>query len=212
MINELLTATLETLYMTFISGLIAVIVGLPLGIALYILSKSDKKISKITYGILDAIVNIIRSIPFIILIILLIPLAKLLIGTIIGPNYAIVSLSIAAIPFMARLSENSFNNLTSGLWDTSISMGLTNSQFITKILIPETAAETISNITLMLINLITYTAIAGTVGAGGLGSMAINYGYQRFRADVLLADVIILIILTQIIQIAGTKISNSLRK
>ncbi|MDO7977086.1 ABC transporter permease [Oceanotoga sp. DSM 15011] len=212
MINELLTATLETLYMTFISGLIAVIVGLPLGIALYILSKSDKKISKITYGILDAIVNIIRSIPFIILIILLIPLAKLLIGTIIGPNYAIVSLSIAAIPFMARLSENSFNNLTSGLWDTSISMGLTNSQFITKILIPETAAETISNITLMLINLITYTAIAGTVGAGGLGSMAINYGYQRFRADVLFADVIILIILTQIIQIAGTKISNSLRK
>lgn len=212
MINELLTATLETLYMTFISGLIAVILGLPLGIALYILSKSDKKISKITYGILDAIVNIIRSIPFIILIILLIPLAKLLIGTIIGPNYAIVSLSIAAIPFMARLSENSFNNLTSGLWDTSISMGLTNSQFITKILIPETAAETISNITLMLINLITYTAIAGTVGAGGLGSMAINYGYQRFRADVLFADVIILIILTQIIQIAGTKISNSLRK
>ncbi|PWJ92203.1 D-methionine transport system permease protein [Oceanotoga teriensis] len=212
MINELLIATLETLYMTFISGLIAVIVGLPLGIALYILSKSDKKISKITYGILDAIVNIIRSIPFIILIILLIPLAKLLIGTIIGPNYAIVSLSIAAIPFMARLSENSFNNLTSGLWDTSISMGLTNSQFITKILIPETAAETISNITLMLINLITYTAIAGTVGAGGLGSMAINYGYQRFRADVLFADVIILIILTQIIQIAGTKISNSLRK
>ncbi|PNR93379.1 methionine ABC transporter permease [Petrotoga sp. 9PWA.NaAc.5.4] len=212
MLQDLITATLETLYMTFVSGIIAVLLGIPLGVALYMLSKSNKNSSKMLYSVLDWIVNIFRSIPFIILIILIIPLTRLLTGTIIGSTAAIVPLSIAAIPFMARLAENSFNNLSDGLWDTSVSMGMTNSQFIFKVLLPETSPEMISNITLLIINLITYTAIAGAVGAGGLGAMAINYGYQRFRMDVLIYDVIILILLTQVIQFAGTKISNSLRK
>ena len=146
------------------------------------------------------------------MIILIIPLTRLLTGTIIGSTAAIVPLSIAAIPFMARLAENSFNNLSQGLWDTAVSMGMTNWQFISKVLLPETAPEMVANITLLIINLITYTAIAGAVGAGGLGAMAINYGYQRFRMDVLIYDVIILVLLTQVIQFAGTKISNSLRK
>jgi D-methionine transport system permease protein len=133
-------------------------------------------------------------------------------GTIIGSTAAIVPLSIAAIPFMARLAETSFNNLSQGLLDTSVSMGMTNRQFILKVLLPETAPEMVSNITLLIINLITYTAIAGAVGAGGLGAMAINYGYQRFRMDVLLYDVAILIFLTQIIQFVGSRLSNSLRK
>ncbi len=212
MIQDLFVATLETLYMTFVSGFIAILLGIPLGIALYMLSKSDKKAAKTWYSILDWIVNIFRSIPFIILIILIIPLTRLLTGTIIGSTAAIVPLSIAAIPFMARLAETSFNNLSQGLLDTSVSMGMTNRQFILKVLLPETAPEMVSNITLLIINLITYTAIAGAVGAGGLGAMAINYGYQRFRMDVLLYDVAILIFLTQIIQFVGSRLSNSLRK
>ncbi len=212
MIQDLFIATLETLYMTFVSGFIAILLGIPLGIALYMLSKSDKKAAKSWYSVLDWIVNIFRSIPFIILIILIIPLTRLLTGTIIGSTAAIVPLSIAAIPFMARLAETSFNNLSQGLLDTSVSMGMTNRQFILKVLLPETAPEMVSNITLLIINLITYTAIAGAVGAGGLGAMAINYGYQRFRMDVLLYDVAILIFLTQIIQFVGSRLSNSLRK
>jgi D-methionine transport system permease protein len=212
MIQDLFIATLETLYMTFVSGFIAILLGIPLGIALYMLSKSDKKAAKTWYSVLDWIVNIFRSIPFIILIILIIPLTRLLTGTIIGSTAAIVPLSIAAIPFMARLAETSFNNLSQGLLDTSVSMGMTNRQFILKVLLPETAPEMVSNITLLIINLITYTAIAGAVGAGGLGAMAINYGYQRFRMDVLLYDVAILIFLTQIIQFVGSRLSNSLRK
>jgi D-methionine transport system permease protein len=212
MIQDLFIATLETLYMTFVSGFIAILLGIPLGIALYMLSKSDKKAAKSWYTVLDWIVNIFRSIPFIILIILIIPLTRLLTGTIIGSTAAIVPLSIAAIPFMARLAETSFNNLSQGLLDTSVSMGMTNKQFILKVLLPETAPEMVSNITLLIINLITYTAIAGAVGAGGLGAMAINYGYQRFRMDVLLYDVAILIFLTQIIQFVGSRLSNSLRK
>ncbi|MDN5345854.1 methionine ABC transporter permease [Petrotoga miotherma DSM 10691] len=212
MIQDLFIATLETLYMTFVSGFIAILLGIPLGITLYMLSKSDKKAAKTWYSVLDWIVNIFRSIPFIILIILIIPLTRLLTGTIIGSTAAIVPLSIAAIPFMARLAETSFNNLSQGLLDTSVSMGMTNRQFIFKVLLPETAPEMVSNITLLIINLITYTAIAGAVGAGGLGAMAINYGYQRFRMDVLLYDVAILIFLTQIIQFVGSRLSNSLRK
>lgn len=212
MIQDLFIATLETLYMTFVSGFIAVLLGIPLGIALYMLSKSDKKAAKTWYSVLDWIVNIFRSIPFIILIILIIPLTRLLTGTIIGSTAAIVPLSIAAIPFMARLAETSFNNLSQGLLDTSVSMGMTNRQFIFKVLLPETAPEMVSNITLLVINLITYTAIAGAVGAGGLGAMAINYGYQRFRMDVLLYDVAILIFLTQITQFVGSRLSSSLRK
>jgi D-methionine transport system permease protein len=212
MIQDLFIATLETLYMTFVSGFIAILLGIPLGIALYMLSKSDKNAAKTWYSVLDWIVNIFRSIPFIILIILIIPLTRLLTGTIIGSTAAIVPLSIAAIPFMARLAETSFNNLSQGLLDTSVSMGMTNRQFILKVLLPETAPEMVSNITLLIINLITYTAIAGAVGAGGLGAMAINYGYQRFRMDVLLYDVAILIFLTQIIQFVGSRLSSSLRK
>ncbi|ABX31848.1 binding-protein-dependent transport systems inner membrane component [Petrotoga mobilis SJ95] len=212
MIQDLFIATFETLYMTFVSGFIAILLGIPLGIALYMLSKSDKNATKTWYSVLDWIVNIFRSIPFIILIILIIPLTRLLTGTIIGSTAAIVPLSIAAIPFMARLAETSFNNLSQGLLDTSVSMGMTNRQFILKVLLPETAPEMVSNITLLIINLITYTAIAGAVGAGGLGAMAINYGYQRFRMDVLLYDVAILIFLTQIIQFVGSRLSNSLRK
>jgi D-methionine transport system permease protein len=212
MIEELLKATIETLYMTFFSALIAFMAGLPLGILLYLLSKKKDHASKIIYTFFDFIINIFRSIPFIILIILLIPLTKLIAGTIIGANSAIVSLSIAAIPFMARLCENSFNSLSPEMLDTASSMGMTTSQLITKVLIPESLPEIISNTAVLIINLITYTAIAGAVGAGGLGAMAINYGYQRFRADILLYTVSILVIITQLVQFAGTLLAKRMRR
>jgi len=212
MIYDLLKATLETLYMTVFSGILSVGFGIPLGILLYLSSKSEKKQLKIIYSVTDFIVNTFRSIPFIILIILLIPLTKFLLGTIIGSNAAVVSLTIAAVPFMARLSENSFNKISDNLIDVSESMGMTTFQFVFKILLPETLPEMVSDITVLFINLITFTAIAGAVGAGGLGQMAINYGYYKFQIDVLLYDVIILICITQIIQFSGKKISDLLKK
>jgi D-methionine transport system permease protein len=212
MIDEFIRATLETIYMTFVSGAISIFFGIPLGILLFFLSRSKKSLNRKIYYFVDFFVNVFRSIPFIILIILLIPLTKIIIGTIIGPNSAIVALSIAAIPFMGRLAENSFNNLSQGLIDTATVLGMNKRQFVFKILIPESLADITSGITLLLINLITFTAIAGAVGAGGLGAMAINYGYQRFRWDILWLDVIILIFITQLIQYYGNKLSKSLRK
>ncbi|NUU99356.1 methionine ABC transporter permease [Marinitoga sp. 1154] len=209
-INELIKATLETLYMTFFSGFLSIIFGIPLGIILYLTSISQLKISKVVYRIFDVIINIFRSIPFIILIVLVIPLTKLIAGTIIGPKSAVVSLTIAAIPFMARLSESTFNSLPKEMIDTAYTLGMNNFEFIVKILIPETLPKIVANITLLLINLVTYTAIAGAVGAGGLGAMAINYGYQRFRFDILMYDLIILILITQIIQFVGMNIEKTI--
>ncbi len=210
MIEQLFTATGETLYMVILSGVLALVFGLPLGVLLYITSRDERK--KKIYFLLDALVNIFRSIPFIILVLLLIPLTKVLLGTIIGSNAAIFNLTIAAIPFMARLAENSFNTLPSGIIDSARSLGATNWQFISKVLIPETLPDQISNFSVMLINLVTYTAIAGAVGAGGLGQLAINYGYYRFQWDVVFYCVIILVIISQLIQFSGKKISAALRK
>jgi len=210
MIAELYKATLETLYMIFFSGFLATVFGIPLGVGLYMSSRS-KKYSKL-YFVLDAFVNIFRSIPFIILVLLLIPLTKRIIGTIIGTNAAVFNLTIAAIPFMARLAENSFNNLPSGIVDSARSMGMTNWQFVNKVLLPETLAEQIANITVLLINLVAYTAIAGAVGAGGLGQLAINYGYYRFQWDAVLYSVIILVLISQGIQFFGNKLSNLFRR
>lgn len=210
MLEELYGATIETLYMIFFSGFLATILGIPLGVGLY-MSSHSKKYNKL-YFILDAFVNIFRSIPFIILILLLIPLTKRVIGTIIGTNAAVFNLTIAAVPFMARLAENSFNNLPGGIVDSSKSMGMSNWQFVSKVLLPETLAEQIANITILLINLVAYTAIAGAVGAGGLGQLAINYGYYRFQWDIVLYSVIILVLISQGIQFFGNKLSNLFRR
>ncbi|MDD4479801.1 MAG: ABC transporter permease subunit, partial [Mesotoga sp.] len=155
---------------------------------------------------------IFRSIPFIILVLLLIPVTKNVMGTIIGPNAAIFNLTIAAIPFMARLSENSFNAVPSGIIDSSNSMGLNKWQMVTKVLIPETLPDQIGNITVLLINLVTYTAIAGAVGAGGLGQLAINYGYYRFQWDVVLYAVIVLVAISQLLQFTGGRLAKGMRK
>jgi len=210
MAGEILKATLETLYMILVSGFLATLFGIPLGVALFLLSRSKKW--RRLYIVFDLLVNVFRSIPFIILVLLLIPVTKNVMGTIIGPNAAIFNLTIAAIPFMARLSENSFNGVPRGIIDSSDSMGLNRWQFIFRVLIPETLPEQIGNITVLLINLVTYTAIAGAVGAGGLGQLAINYGYYRFQWDVVLYAVIVLVSISQVLQFTGGRISRLLRR
>jgi len=209
MFEQLLKATMETLYMLFFSGALATLFGMPLGITLYMTSRNMKY--RKLYSVLDIVVNILRSIPFIILVLLLIPLTKEVTGTIIGPTAAVFNLTFAAIPFMARLVENSLKAIPQGIIDSSLCLGVNNREFIFKILIPETLPEQVNNVTVMLINLVTFTAIAGAVGAGGLGQLAINYGYYRFQWDMVLYSVLILIGMSQLIQWSGTKISALLK-
>lgn len=206
MLYNLLIATSETLYMVCVSTLIALILGLPLGTLLYS-SRFIKPMPFLNTAI-SALINVFRSIPFIILLVAIIPFTRLLVGTSIGMNAAIVPLSLGAIPFFARLVNTMYQDLTPGLIETGYSMGANSLQIITRILLPEALPAIINAITLTAITLVNYSAMAGTVGAGGLGTLAINYGYQRFDATVMLATVLVLIIIVQLIQTFGDRIAR----
>ncbi|MBA2649077.1 MAG: ABC transporter permease [Legionella sp.] len=201
MVYNLFIATGETLYMVLTSTLFAVLLGLPLGILLH--KTHYIRPSPTVYKALSALINITRSIPFIILLVAIIPLTRFIVGTSIGLNAAIVPLSLGATPFFARLVANTLNTLPSGLIETGYSMGATTKQIIFYILLPEARSALIHAVTLTAITLVNYSAMAGVVGAGGLGTLAINYGYQRFDAGVMLATVVILIIMVQVIQSCG---------
>lgn len=206
MLNNLLIATGETLYMVFLSTLIAVLLGLPLGILLYS-SSYIKPMPKLNKAI-SYIINTIRSIPFIILLVAIIPFTRLLVGTSIGLHAAIVPLSIGAIPFFARLVHNLLEDLPKSLIETGYAMGANSRQIITRILLPEARPALIQSVTMTAITLVNYSAMAGAVGAGGLGTLAINYGYQRFDAAVMLATVVVLIIIVQLMQITGDHLAK----
>ncbi|CEG57376.1 methionine ABC transporter permease [Legionella fallonii] len=206
MVYNLLTATGETLYMVVISTLFAILFGLPLGILLYS-SKHIKPNPKLHKAI-SALINIFRSIPFIILLVAIIPLTRLLVGTSIGMNAAIVPLSIGATPFFARLVDNVFQSLSDGLIETGYAMGASTRQIILHILLPEAKPGLIHAITVTAITLVNYSAMAGTVGAGGLGTLAINYGYQRFDAMIMILTVIVLIAMVQLIQMLGDHLAK----
>jgi D-methionine transport system permease protein len=206
MAYDLLIATGETLYMVITSTLFSVILGLPLGTLLYS-SKHIKPMPKVN-KVLSAFINISRSIPFIILLVAIIPLTRLIVGTSIGMNAAIVPLTLGAAPFFARLVNNAYQSLPEGLIETGYAMGANTKQIIWHILLPEAKSALIHAITVTLITLINYSAMAGTVGAGGLGTLAINYGYQRFNVGVMLATVIILIILVQLTQMLGDYLAH----
>jgi D-methionine transport system permease protein len=203
-------ATLETIHMTFFSAVIAVILGFPLGAILYCTSPVGLFPRRALYNVLSRIVNVLRSLPFIILMILLIPLSRLIVGTSIGPTAVIVPLSIAAAPFVARIAESALQEVDSGVLLAARAMGSTNFQIIRKVLIPETLPSLVSGLALTIINLIGYSAMAGAIGGGGLGTLAINYGYYRFRTDVTIAAVIVILILVELVQLAGTAISRAL--
>lgn len=208
LINQLLVATGETLYMVSISSLLAVLLGLPLGLLLFVIKPKGLSPCNGLYRILSFINNILRSIPFIILLALLIPITRFIVGSSIGSSATIVPLTIGAIPFFARLSQNIFEELPTGLIDAGLSLGATPRQIVQYMLLPEALAALANAITLTVITLISYSAMAGAVGGGGLGALAIDYGYQRFEFSVLILTVIILIIMVQGLQWLGDKIAH----
>lgn len=207
------TATWQTLIMVFFSTVFSLLLGLPLGILLCISSPEDQggiKPMKVLNEVLGRIVNVLRSFPFLILMIVLFPLSRLLLGKSIGTAATIVPLSIAAAPFVARVIESALKEVDHGVIQAARAMGSTNAQIVFKVLIPEALPSLVSGVTLTIINLIGYSAMAGTIGGGGLGDLAIRYGFQRWRTDVLLAAVIVILIMVEIIQVIGNKISASL--
>ncbi len=199
----LLKATAQTLYMTFVSTFLASLFGLVLAVVLLLTKNGWLMPNRVIFTTLDAVVNCLRSFPFIILIIVLFPFTRWLIGTSIGTTAAIVPLVIGAAPFVARLIENAMNEVSGDIVEAAQSFGASKSQIIFKVILPEALPSIINAITLTLIVIVGFTAMAGTVGGGGLGDVAMRYGYQRFRPDILLYTVIILIVLVQLIQMCG---------
>lgn len=207
------TASLETLCMVFFSTVCSLILGFPLGILLCVTDPVSGIIPKpVTNQILSRIVNVLRSFPFIILMILLFPLSRFIVGTSIGTRATIVPLSIAAAPFVARIIETSLKEVDHGVIQAAKAMGSTNMQIILKVLVPESLPSLVSGITLTIINLIGYSAMAGAIGGGGLGDLAIRYGYQRFRTDIMICAVVVILVLVELIQFAGTIIANNMMK
>lgn len=211
-IKLMLQGIQETVFMVTVSTVIAAIIGIPLGITLVTTSKGHILENRVINSILGTIVNIIRSIPFIILMVAIIPLTRIIAGTSIGTTAACVPLTIVAIPFLSRLVETSIREVDFGLVEAAESMGATPFQIIRKVLIPEALPTIINNITVLIVNLIGASAMAGAIGGGGLGDIAIRYGYQRFRADVMLATIIILIVVVNLIQACGDFASRKKNK
>lgn len=202
----------ETLYMVFFSTLFSIILGAPIGVILVITEKGHIWEKPSLNKILSTIVNIMRSLPFIILIITLFPLSRLIVGTAIGSTAAIVPLSIAAAPFAARVIESSLKEISWGLIEASLSLGASVKQIIFKVLIREAMPSLVLGITIVTINIIGYSAMAGAIGGGGLGDLAIRYGYLRFKTDILIITIIILIILVELIQNTGRIISSRINR
>lgn len=208
----LFPSLLQTLYMVSVSTIVSLILGVPIGVLLVITERGGIWEKPLVNSIIGTIVNVTRSFPFLILMIVLFPLARVIVGKSIGPTAAIVPLSIAAAPFVARVIESSLREVDKGIVEAVSSMGATNFEIIFKVLIPEAMPSLVSNITLTIINLIGYSAMAGIIGGGGLGDLAIRYGYYRFDGQVMVASVILIIILVQMIQLIGNNIALAINK
>ena len=210
--DKIMEATIETLYMTAISVVATFFLGIILGLILFLTSKGNIWENKIVNGIISAVVNIFRSIPFIILIVLLIPFTKVLVGTMIGANAALPALIIGSAPFYARMVEIGLREIDKGVIEAAKSMGAKTSTIIWKVLIPESTPALVSGITVTSIALVGYTAMAGVIGAGGLGNLAYLEGFQRSQHDVTFVATIIILIIVFIIQIIGDFITAKLDK
>ena len=206
MFYDVMIATGETIYMVIISTLFAILLGLPLGTLLYT-SRSIKP-NQTLNRFIAGLINISRSIPFIILLVALIPFTRFVVGTSIGIHAAMVPLTLGATPFFARLVDNVYQSLPTGLIETAHSMGANTWQTIRHILLPEALPSLVHTITVTAITLVNYSAMAGTVGGGGLGDLAIRYGYQRFNVGIMLATVLILIVIVQLLQMAGDRLAR----
>lgn len=204
----LLEGTRDTLYMTLVSTLFGYVLGLPLGIVLAVTDKGGIRENKVVYKILDLISNILRSIPFLILLILVIPLTKLIVGKSYGSSATIVPLVIAAAPFIGRMVESSIKEVDRGVIEAAQSMGAGTWQIIRKVLIPEAKTSLLVGVTIAIGTILGYSAMAGVVGGGGLGDIAIRYGYYRYETGVMLVTIVILVALVQILQGIGMMISR----
>lgn len=212
MLVLLVNALWETTYMVAISTIISIVLGVPLGVVLVTTDKGHILENRTLNSILGSIVNAARSTPFIILMVAIIPVTRLIVGTSIGTDAAIVPLSIAAIPFVGRIVESALKEVDFGLVEAAQAMGASPREIILKVLIPEAMPSIVLGLTLTIISLIGYSAMAGAIGGGGLGDLAIRYGYQRFRADIMLATVVILIAQVQIVQSSGDYLARRLNK
>jgi D-methionine transport system permease protein len=204
--SEIWQATLDTLVMLGASLFFTILLGLPLGIVLFLTSPRQMFEKPRLYAVLSFVVNVVRSLPFIILIILLIPATVVLVGTSLGVAGAIPPLVIGTVPFFARLVETALREVDRGIIEATQAMGATTRQIITRALVPEAMPGIIAAITVTTITLVSYTAMAGVVGAGGLGDLAIRYGYQRFQDNVMYVTVIILILMVQLLQMLGDRL------
>lgn len=206
--NMILTSTLETMYMVFFSTLFSLIIGFPVGILLVITKEGNIMERPKLNSFLEFTINTLRSFPFIILMICLFPLSRIIVGTTIGSTAAIVPLSISAAPFVARMIEGALNEIDKGLIEAASSMGASNKTIIFDVMIPETLPHIIHGITVTVISLIGFSAMAGSIGAGGLGDLAIRFGYQRFKTDIMLYSVVVIIVLVQILQSFGNYLAK----
>ena len=213
LLNEFPFALWETLYSTLLATFFAIVIGLPLGVLL--VAGEPKGIRPLPRGLmsfLNVLINLLRSVPFIILMVMIIPLTRLIIGTSVGTVASIVPLTVAAFPFIARLVESSLREVNPNIIETAQSMGATPMQIILHVLLPESVPSLITNFTLAITTIMGYTAMSGAVGGGGLGKLAMAYGYQRYRYAVLYLAVIVLVIITQIIQSLGTWLARKCDK
>ncbi|MBN8414286.1 ABC transporter permease [Halomonas denitrificans] len=203
MFNLILEATLDTLYMVAVSGILSALVGIPLGVLLYVTRPGQILAQPVLQSVLGIVTNIGRSIPFIILMVAIIPFTRMLVGSSIGTNAAAVPLTIAAIPFIARLVEGALNEISPGLVEAAQSMGATPWQIISKVLLPEARGGIFTALTVTAVTLVSYSAMAGAVGGGGLGDLGIRYGYNRFNPTIMLITVAILVVMVQVFQSLG---------
>lgn len=209
-IMMLLEGIKDTLYMTLTSTLIGYVIGLPMGILLTVTDKDGIHPNAAVYKVLDVIANLIRSVPFLILLIVLIPFTRFLIGRSYGPTATIVPLVIAAAPYIARMAESSLKEVDAGVIEAARSMGASNFTIVTKVMLVEARTSLIVGATISLGTILGYSAMAGTVGGGGLGDIAIRYGYTRWQTDIMIVTVILLVILFQIFQTIGMKLASNL--
>lgn len=206
--NEFLLATWETVYVTILATAFAIILGLPLGVLLVVGEKNGiLPLPKALMSVLNVIINLLRSVPFLILMIMVFPLTRAIVGTTVGTMASVVPLVISSFPFVARLVESSLREVNPNIIEAAQSMGASPLQIIVKVMIPESIPSLISNITIAITTILSYSAMSGIIGGGGLGKIAINYGYYRYKYLIMLAAVILLIALVQIFQSVGTKLA-----
>ena len=210
--SEISQATQDTLFMLGFAVLFSTVIGIPVGLILFLSSRGRLLHNPVLYNVLSFIINVLRSIPFIILLILMIPATTILVGTSLGAQGTIPPLVVGAFPFFARLVENALKEIDNGIFQMAESCGATIWQIIWHILLPEIMPSLVASITVTAIALVSYTAMAGAVGGGGLGDLAIRYGYQRFETKVMLITVILMVVLVQLIQFFGDLWIRWLRK